>query len=374
MYYLLVISFYIDATDISNIYAWSSIDKVLKISSFIVLLCIYFFTKKNVEKWIVTAFAILLSVMTYYFSGNQNFLLFILFFVNSSEIDFDKFLKYDLYIRALSLILVFLLFITGFSSDTVLYRDSIIRHSWGFYHPNTLGTLVFVIAAEFLYLKFREIKLWDGIILSILIVFIYVVPNSRTAVYSLLFMVIFIFINSKKSWFENRIVKMLAIASPFLFTFISYSIVKFVDVGSQYYSTLNKFMSGRVRLYKNLWDLYSPTLFGQRIIELENEFSKNYGSLQMYLDNAYLSLLLRYGLAMTFFFLLFFARIIKNAIKENKYEIAILVLTFLVYGLAENIYFRIEYSPLCLLGAYFWRKKCVESNYSDNTNKDWQNV
>ena len=76
------------------------------------------------------------------------------------------------------------------------------------------------------------------------------------------------------------------------------------------------------------------------------------------LDNAYINLLLRFGIVSIVLFLTFFTRFFNTCIKKNLIGCFIALFVILIYGLMESYIWLLVYNPILLyLSNYLYYKE-----------------
>jgi len=96
-------------------------------------------TKKNILVLFLLAF---LVIITKYISGTNTILLLCLSIIAFKDIDFDKFVKFDISLKIPFTIIVSIFYFLGLTAVNIHYRDGIIRHSMGFSNPNVFSNYI----------------------------------------------------------------------------------------------------------------------------------------------------------------------------------------------------------------------------------------
>ncbi|MCY9807429.1 hypothetical protein OXT66_07770 [Lentilactobacillus senioris] len=157
---------------------------VFIILGLVVVLCC---SSRTLKQSIEMAVVLLLSS----FIGAQNGFIymvpFFLFAYASLDIDLNKLIKWDLGLRLGMILFANILAWQGISQDVLIYRyDSmggiqIVRHSFGFYHPNMLMVMVLFVILEWMYLRYRRLVWWEIAILTGITLYYNYLTNSRTS-------------------------------------------------------------------------------------------------------------------------------------------------------------------------------------------------
>lgn len=222
----------------------------------------------------------------------------------------------------------------------------IYRHALGFSHPNTAMALLFPIFSLLYYLYYPKYK--KTIIGIILIIgsIIFGLTFSRTTFLLLILFIILVLIKDK--YIEKF---------KFLFLTEGFFMILFTFYLPFYFrnTILNKFFSGRLRLFHYYLTNHKVTLFGY------SEIKKMYDTYP--LDNIYLRCLFENGI-IGFIVLIILVSIIMYILVKNKdYKAVRIFSIILIFGFMESIalfyYFNIVYF---IISDYIFRKEKNEIN------------
>ncbi len=276
-----------------------------------------------------------------------------IFAVASKDIDFDKLMKQAYISQLIMVLVVFYLFFTGSITEATMYRNSVLRHSFGFMHPNQLGIRVFLIVVCRCYTRRKNINFYDVILTFLAGLFVYVVPNSKTSYYSLFMLgcIMIIHLLSRMG------VKAFARASS-----IAVWLALICNVGSVFLSIIdvNKYpwlrwfdlrMSRRFSMCHRTMQLYGITVWGQDVhtILKRHIIGKHY---TLYLDNSYMSILLRYGIVVYVLFSLLYLFAMVYLKRANQIMLLEIMCLFAIYGVMENNFFSMSQNLFLLALSY----------------------
>lgn len=179
------------------------------------------------------------------------------------------------------------------------YRFSNIRYGLGFTHPNTLGWAILELLCCNFYIHRNSIRRIDYFLTFIAIPFLYLVPNSLSAVVGtimlLLLMFIYDIINNRYFGLGRNMLSNILI---FLGIGVNiYSIFFTINDVAKYKipHLIDTFASSRLFYSNKSYSMYGFKTLGQEIIL---KFSWERGYMETYLDNSFSTLLLRYGVVM----------------------------------------------------------------------------
>lgn len=316
---------------------------------------------KSIMQFIIVMFTLLISYYT-----SSNFLIFftLLFIFASKNIDMNKFIKLDFISKIVIVLSVIILYKLGLTEVILSYRkDGTIRNSLGFGHPNVFGAFLFSMAADMFYLNIPKNKIIKYIIYTILLTACTLICDSRAAQLG----IIMIFLSDifyKKLKNCDKLFKVSKIL-PWALLALSLTLAIFYSKDNQIMYKLNEITSTRIRCAKNFYDYYGVNLFGH-FFEFYGQSDKYY--LLTVLDNAYVNILIQFGLLATFILLTLVSKTIKYAYKNKEYKILICFIIFLIYALMENYFYYIAFNTfLIYIGNYIYSKeKSNEENSNNN--------
>ena len=134
-----------------------------------------------------------------------------------------------------------------------------------------------------------------------------------------------------------------------------YFMVKYTP-SNPFMVAIDLFTTGRIRTMNAFFVKYGVKMLGSPII-----FDTEKRSLLLFaLDNSYGYILIRFGIIVSLFYFMGLFKVIKCAIQIRDTRIIICVLTFLVYGLFENYFFKPQFNFTLLF---------IFANYYGNSNK-----
>lgn len=275
-----------------------------------------------------------------------------LFILATKYVDLDKVVEIHYYVLVIMLVIMFTLFGMGFIKDVLLYRGSIVRHSFGFSHPNFLGMRVFQLALARAYIRRKNISIIDYIFLIAAIWFVYKYPNCKTAYYALAVFLILLIVYKAIGVIENgREVLLKAMSVMAGLVNVSCIILTIINVKSNSLLTkLDKAMSYRFSLCHNVYRKYGISLLGQNI-DLVGYIRGVIGR-KYYMDIAYTTLLERYGIVVYIIFSVLYLMSIYWAYKCSKDMLVIVLCMYSIYGIMEPNYFALSYNIFLIALSY----------------------
>ena len=285
-----------------------------------------------------------------------------LFILTAKYTDFDRMVKLSYFILIVTILFVLYLFWTGSISEVIMYRRGTIRHSWGFSHPNWLGVRIFEFVIAHCYIKRRKIKLYDLAVILIGIWFTYKVPNCQTAYISLgvffcliVFYFLFDYFVGGKELF-GKIIILSSILSNVFSVGLSLINVNKIPILSK----IDRMLSFRFsNCYRSIRG-FGIHILGSNV----NLYSKKMGLryAKYYLDIAYTSILVRYGIVVYIIFSTLYIYAMIYWYKKHNYMLVIILGVYAIYGIMENTLYSLTQNIFLLGLAYPLYNKSFSNN------------
>lgn len=263
----------------------------------------------------------------------------LLLVISSSRISFKKIIKYDLLIKLIILAFVMSNYYMHNTQTTINYRKGVLRESFGFMHPNTLGYILMMLIAG-VTLLIKESRSWRSYLLLVVTSTISLMlcsrADSRTAIYGIIALLI-LFVITKSNKFAGvlnrfRLLKF----TPVILLLISLVSTILFAGGNPVLKDLDKQLSYRIT-YQNYYLEY------HHITALEQDLD-----FEAPIDNVYFRTLYKKGVIGTVAIFVICLLAINRAQKDKEaYLLAILIL-LLIYGFSESSVLRMIITPYWL--------------------------
>lgn len=338
----------------------------------LVSLCLLAFTSilqsVNLKrKELLIVFLIFIATfISYIFCGDSIILKLFLIIYSSKNLNFDEFIKKDLYVKLIFFMIVVFLHLKGLTNDYIMIRsDGTIRSSMGFSHPNIFGLYIFMFCMELVYLKREKLKFYDYIIIIGSLFIIYNYSDSRASIISIIILIIFLSIKTflVKYVFPIKFVKSLVKNSFLVFTLITCVITLLYNKNYEIGQFINRITSNRISSICYFLDNYGVGLFGKELYLVSTEEASQSNITAYILDNCYFNLLIKYGIIVFLIIFLAMRKVFERLYHYKNFDLVIVFLVLLVYGLMENSTFKISYTPFLLyFGNVLYSKKESDSN------------
>ena len=306
--------------------------------------------KNSILDWIFLIILLYLCRKSYQYNFDfYNIFGTLMFLFCAKNIDLQKIIKLDLYIRIIRSILFFTLPFMGLMINEVnILIGGRTRTFFGWTHPNMMGLDFLLLAMDIMYLR-KECKKWyDCILYAVFIIFLDRTANSRTAeaIIAMLIAIHLLSIVIPKNWFHKMMVLftsgafLLCVCIPFIG---SYLYIRKPELFLQHYGT----MPARIQLTTTFYLRNGGVGFYGFPIEDED-----------CLDMMFSYIGLHWGIAAFIIIVAAITYAIYKASSEQNTIFLVLLFSFLVYGLAEvaPIYPVYSYFSL-LLGYYIMNRK-----------------
>lgn len=301
------------------------------------LINVLLFTDYNlIQKLIYIAITALLY-MSYKNSNLNAFLQSWIIVLSARMTKWDKVAKYTLILNGVMIIVAFVLYQLGITHELQFNRADEMRICLGFRHPNFLGTHIMSEALLWIAVRFKKLNMIDYIIVGVMAIFIWIVPNSRTAAYIIILSMIMTMI---MKLFGNQLVKkkvfqvlcLLVYPILFLFTFmISY----FYDSNSAFFLELDSVLSNRLYLAHWYLQKYLHTWTGQKIVSVGTIKSMKTGKPYCMLDSAFMRLYISLGIIAMIIAFVMLIGIVWYSLKIDNRGILIGILSFAVFAIVQ---------------------------------------
>lgn len=336
---------FLSATTIEKI-LFLPIGRINRISNYFIIMLlavqiVFCQTYKKREMIVIAAVSVPFLITAAY-AGSYTLLSAWLFIVAAKNTDFDKLVSVIYQLLFFMIPMVILLCLCGVIGDNTKIRDGASRYSLGFMHPNQLGVRLLLFVICHLYLHRNRLKSIDYGIAFATALFIYLVPNSQSSCMCLLILIVLLLFyqicrkyNEILSAFQGKLLLILAAAVNGGSILLSCFDVKQNEILWQF----NVWMSARFSEgYKTL-KVYGVPLWGQPVYVFEEErirMGMTDGAGKLLLDNAYMLLLIKYGILSYLIFSAAYLLLMNYYRIKKQYVIMIILFVYAVYGIMEN--------------------------------------
>ena len=339
-----------------------TLNSLVSLSVFVLLMVQIMLLLPSFEKReliIITCITIPVAVATL-LSGHRTMLSAWMFIVASKNESMDRMVRTVFKILIIAIPLVCISYMMGWLEDNVVVMRGLERSSMGFSHPNQLGLSIFQLAVCYCYINKEKNNILNYIFIIAAMIFVYTVPNSQTACICLLMLLVVLSIYKYIIKYKQVMVKiyMVILWIGALFMNVFSIILSYIDIHK--YSALSgidRWASARFSLGHRVWEIHGVSFFGQMVYVSEEERALAGITERLWLDNAYLCILLRYGILVFILFSAAYLWMIKYAAARKKYILAIILFLYALYGVMENGLFVLAHNIFLIAFADLLYKK-----------------
>lgn len=329
--------------------------EIFKISIPIVLLiiCLIQGEKYDIKAIIGILVIICLSVISNIYTKNSTFLYLAGFIIASKDIQNESIIKYDIKIKIFSLIFVMICCWLGLADNVISYRsDGTIRYSLGFNHPNTIGMCLFSICCGIMYLYYNKQKPIKYILALLAYIGCTYICDSRASQIGIILLILLSIILPKIK--KNGVTKFIFQYMHIILFVLSIVITILYSNGFEIAKTLDKTFNTRIYWMSRFYNYYGFNMFGHFFADYG---IRGYNALGV-LDNAYIHLVIHYGIIMTTVIFIALTIFLKKAYLEENMNVFIYIIPVLIYGLMEkNIFEPIVNVIMIFLNSLLYLKK-----------------
>ena len=266
----------------------------------------------------------------------------------SKGIDIDKTIKVDLRIRILFTVVLYAMCRIGLLTNVTVYRNHAkVRYAWGYSHPNTSGSVYFLIVLYIAYLRRDKLGLKDLILQLAMAYITYLIPNSQTGTIGILMVSLYTIYNIiiTAKLFKHKTEKMLLrlrkllIASPIIIVILVFVLSLLYNPYNQTMVLINTLLTSRLEQGAKILKYYRPTLFGNNVMRLSwnDALEAGINTAVVGSDILYVYIYTTFGIATLILFIFILLKNLELSIKHNlclTYSMVIMV----VISCIENPY------------------------------------
>lgn len=341
-------------TQLATITDLHHIGSICRIISLMLLAIGIVFQKYSFKEITILFLTFILITIVAYQSNTIDLIITFLTVIALKNVNFLNIVKTDFYTRLYSTLIISFLSVLKYIPSLDVYRSGgAIRRSLGFYHPNLFGAYLMILTFEFIYLGYVNNKLSNRAwIIVPMAVLIEKITDDRSVVVSLL-VYLFIYIVLRYSFLKNIssiFFKCLVIVTLVFVSIISIFSAYMYNPTINSWILINRLLSGRPELLNSIVEqFYHVHFWGQNtpLIGDSNGVVINGITKYLFADNAYMGVLIKFGILMFFLFVLW---LIRNSFSilngQNRVIMFCWIVAMLFWGLSENKLLLIQFNIL----------------------------
>lgn len=195
------------------------------------------------------------------------------------------------YAKIFLAITVLLFYIMGKVPDVTLWRDSkqLVRHSYGFLHPNSLSMFMMSIMCDFSLMKKKALAVSELLWITLVSLLVYAITDSRTGLFT--FIIILACSFFKKTLLTYEVSGKVVFRSILAIFLLGIMLSLLYQSDSPFFEFLNKIFTGRLDNAHAYIEKYGFRLLPRRVPFLYHEDGG-----RIFNENFYVDSLLRQGL------------------------------------------------------------------------------
>ena len=318
-------------------------------------------TKHSVKEYVAIALILFLGFVVYWQSGEKSLLICFTMMLGMKGVSDRRVFKLGSIIWIISFVTMYVLAVVGVIPEyasTMLRAGwpTILRHSLGYPHPNSLHASYFVIVVFVLYLSKNLSKSYlsavsIALFLGNLYVFMY--SLSRNGFLITCFYILFnayMLLRKKRTKAENAII-MALLPVGLIFILLFPLITK-----GEVFESFNRHLAGRFE-YTRYYLTYQPLrLFGIESIPVPQN------TYEYVIDSSYVYLIFRLGIIAFIMVLAMMLLTLYDALKNDRRAEAALLTSFYLYGIIELYLFNQSYKNFTFIFIGMWFFRCMQKS------------
>ncbi|MCI5911169.1 MAG: hypothetical protein PUB76_05585 [Oscillospiraceae bacterium] len=331
--YLIVFSFFIFSSIIT--YSTLNMSRILiYFARVIMLLVVVFFKIKSSSNKLLNILLLIcflfLAVAIKLHSGRWNALDIGMLMIGASNAKFINIAKTYRLVATITIVAIMLMFFLGLIDENIVYRGSVVRHSFGFIYATDLVALFFyILLADFYICNYENKKFtYRYPIYVIIALFSYKMCDARLGTICILMMIPAVLYLKRIRKRITRIEELILKYSISIFAAFTVILVQIYILypRNKFIERMDALLSYRLYYSKIGVLRYGYKLFGQKV-EMHGGDSKDY----FFIDSSYMNIILVYGVISLICVCLIFTYITKISIKKCDY-----LLPFVIFMIAVN--------------------------------------
>ena len=284
-----------------------------------------------------------------------------MFIVSTKEAEYEQLIRLAKRILQICVPLVMLMYFLGLIENYTMYRGDGLRHSLGFSHPNQLGLRIFQWTACCIYLaRKRCLKLLEIMVYFACVFFVYLVPNSQSAVLCLSLLVsgaLFLQLSDRHRRVQ-RLFALFSVGGAAAANFISVVLSCIQLSKCPLLVRIDRLLSFRFSEGHKILEKYGIKWLGQMAYVSKEERKLAGITEQLFLDNSYMTLLIRYGIVVYLLFTVCFLLLLWKLYRLERYRLILILSVYAVYGIMENNVYMITHNIFLITMGIFLYRQC----------------
>ncbi|MGM0123417.1 hypothetical protein IGI37_000783 [Enterococcus sp. AZ194] len=357
-FFLHIFLFYIKYSKINDQVSFMKFYNIILVVYFLSALAVVLTSRFYIDEILILLIVLLFLVVQFVHLKNETWIITFLSLLALKEFNLKKIIQSMFFATFSAFLLVVILNYFGTISEFILVRDGTIRHSFGFSHPNFFGAIIFVLFFEYIYIYGDKSKKLNVVLFLLALYSTNQFSGSRNAVISLI--VGFCIILISKIITSNRILTFSCyLLLPFSFFISTWAAKSYSNIDA-FWISIDKILSGRVRFANMFYQESPPSLLGNKIEMLTTEKAQDIiGATTKILDNAYMSILLKFGIIFTVILCTYFMIGLYQTWKYDQKKRIVYALIFIIFGFSESYFtfFEFNFSYIIIMNYIYYSKR-----------------
>lgn len=317
---------------------------IMLLLSYICFLTKIILMNEKVKKLIVYAFIILIGMIIFINAKQPSVITLFLVVIAAKNIEIKRIVKFLFIINVLVIsvhICIYILY-NVFNLEDIITVKRIIdgkeieRISFFLGHPNTFSSYYFWTYMMYLYIKYDKINISTYMFMIFSMIFIYIFPNSKTAVIG--FGIVIILLITKKYIIDSkhRIIRKVIQYLPLIIGVFSLLSILFYNL--KFIQIIDNFYTGRIVVARGVYETYGIKLFGSALTDSKISFFVNgkYINNISSVDSAYYSMILNSGICGITLYIYYLQKLSNFLLKNNEIKELIFFIICVIYGMLET--------------------------------------
>lgn len=317
--------------------------------------------KKN--EIIIMILLITLLGYVFYRTREKSLIITIISIMGCKDVEIRKVLKYTL-----------IIYIVGFSFRMGLSwlnilpgkyfvisksgTDQVI-YDFGFSHPNSAYNHILMMFIMIVAVWGKKILWYHYVLMTFIMFLFYYLFYSRTGIFTYLILcLLLLIITNVRSNSMKKKISLLFLFIPLGMNFLSYLLLVLYPFNISFINILNKYLTRRIEI-----SCYAVYISGINMFGSLNKSWNNYH----YIDNAYISLLINYGIIIIILCMVFYLISAIYYWNNKDYYVLIILATMSIYAFMEYSPVNVTWNPILLFigeGLFsMFNNRSLKSNY-----------
>lgn len=323
----------------------------------LILAKVVLFDRYTAKELIQIACFLMLGVVTALVSGYDVALITYLFVLGAKSVPFYKIVRLHFYYALCFVVAAFLASQVGIIENTISYRGSTPRQSFGIIYCTDFAAHIFYLMVSYIYLRGNKLGYSALAVFAVLTVWIYINCDTRLDCACMAVLIVFLLVKKLGATLHGKPVyemprhpwmeKLMAWSMPLCAVF-SISITYLFSARSDMWLWLNRLLNNRLTQGAKALDMYDFNLFGQ-IVEVQGQVGTNTNiSEYFFIDSSFLLYGLRYGLVFLLVLCIGSTLIMMREIKNKNAILCILMFIISVNSIFSHHLTELAYNPFLL--------------------------